>query len=653
MVLIYHLWPETLPGGYAGVDVFFVISGFLITGHLMRDATRTGKVALPQFWAKRARRLLPASLLVVIVSAIATLVWVPVTLWQDWFKQMGASVAYVLNWQLARDSVDYLASENNPSPVQHYWSLSVEEQFYIVWPLLIALGMWVARRQLGRMTVMAALIGGITMASFALSVYLTATNAAMAYFVTPTRVWEFGIGGLLALVSLTAPASIRAIVGWLGLVGIAVTALTFTAATPFPGYAALLPALSTAAVIWAGVTPQEWSLAHLARFRPVQYTGDISYSLYLWHWPLIVIVPYVVDRSLLTRDLWVLLAVSFLLAALTRRFVEEPGRKMSFFTLRQPRWTLMATAAAMTIALALPAGGFLVARQDMAADKAAVETVLQQSPACLGAGAMMVSACESSDLGESLYPNLASLKNDNGMGYQCYNPSPEDGHIQTCTYGSDRADAARIAVTGDSHAAMLVSALTSVADERNWSIDTFVGRGCTWADPGIPSEPDCANYRRALQSALEAGEYDMVVTTIRRREDTSQTDDAIFATARATAWSPLLDDGVPVVAVLDNPLVPEAMVDCVIEQPAAALEGTECVIPVAAAFGRDDTAVAAAVEEPRARLIDMTDIYCDDDSCPMVIGNTIVYRDRHHVTNTFVLTAAPFIADRIELEIAH
>ena len=145
LVVIFHLWPSRLPGGYAGVDVFFAISGFLITAHLVREVERTGTVALPAFWARRARRLLPASMLVLLVSAVGVLVWVPVTYWQQFLREAAAATTYVLNWLLTRDAVDYLAAENAASPVQHYWSLSVEEQFYLVWPLLIILAVSLAR----------------------------------------------------------------------------------------------------------------------------------------------------------------------------------------------------------------------------------------------------------------------------------------------------------------------------------------------------------------------------------------------------------------------------------------------------------------------------------------------------------------------------
>ena len=189
-VVVFHYWPGLITGGYVGVDVFFAISGFLITGHLVREVERTAKVSLPGFWARRARRILPAALLVLLFCAVATYFWVPLNLWEQFFGEIRASTLYVENWNLAAQAVDYLGAENRPSPVQHYWSLSVEEQFYIVWPVLILIAMTLARRgsELLRRRSIAAMLVLLTVASFIYSVIATANDPAAAFFITPTRV---------------------------------------------------------------------------------------------------------------------------------------------------------------------------------------------------------------------------------------------------------------------------------------------------------------------------------------------------------------------------------------------------------------------------------------------------------------------------------
>jgi peptidoglycan/LPS O-acetylase OafA/YrhL len=184
-VVIYHLWPTHLPGGFVGVDVFFAISGYLIIGHLLREVDANGRIRLVSFWARRARRLLPASLLVLVITGVATLVWVPSVLWKQFFSEIGSSALYVQNWLLAANSVDYLAATNSPSPVEHFWSLSVEEQFYIAWPIVIVLVLAIARlsrRLNGRHLIAAALIL-LTAASFVYAVHDVARHPAEAYFV--------------------------------------------------------------------------------------------------------------------------------------------------------------------------------------------------------------------------------------------------------------------------------------------------------------------------------------------------------------------------------------------------------------------------------------------------------------------------------------
>jgi peptidoglycan/LPS O-acetylase OafA/YrhL len=232
-VVLFHLWPSRLPGGYVGVDIFFVISGFLIVGQLIRTVERRGRVDLMDFWARRARRLLPASLLVLSVTGIATVLWVPTVMWRQWFQEIIASALYVQNWLLAYNSVDYLGSENNASPAQHFWSLSVEEQFYILWPIIIVLLLLVGRRlsTSRNLRIIRTALIVVTVVSFVVSVMAVATDPAPAYFTTQSRAWEFGVGGLLAYFARSTasrPAWLRASASWLGLLLIGMTLLVYS-----------------------------------------------------------------------------------------------------------------------------------------------------------------------------------------------------------------------------------------------------------------------------------------------------------------------------------------------------------------------------------------------------------------------------------------
>src|SRR5699024_10434153 len=256
LVLLFHLWPSHVSGGFVGVAVFFVVSGFLITGHLYRELSSTGTIALSKFWARRVMRLLPLAFTVLVFSVIAMLFFVPQTVWGMNVRQILGSLFYVENWVLAADSVDYMAAENEPSLVQHYWSLSIEEQFYIVLPLLLLgtylLTKFLRKNQQGtgintqKIFIWALL--GITVATFIFSVLYTNYNAAQAYFVTPTRFWDFSIGGLLAMLPAATkiPNQLQHLLGWAGTIAIVTAALAYDGNTAFPGYTALLPVIGAA-----------------------------------------------------------------------------------------------------------------------------------------------------------------------------------------------------------------------------------------------------------------------------------------------------------------------------------------------------------------------------------------------------------------------
>ena len=411
LVVVFHLWPWVLPGGYVGVDVFFVLSGFLITSHLARELVRTGSVGLTQFWARRIRRLLPAAFTVLLVSIAATVIWLPRSIWEQTYQEIGAAALYVLNWLLAANSVDYLAADNTPTIVQHFWSLAVEEQFYIVWPALILVAVAAARRISGRLrpeavdSVQASLaaaaiaLGIVAIGSFAYSVFETARSQPSAYFITPTRAWEFAAGGLLGLVPVSAhlrlsprlAIAIRGAASWLGLGAIIVAAFIFSDDSPFPGYIALLPVMGAVLVIWAGDVRHAWAPTAVAGFGPVQLVGDLSYSIYLWHWPLIILYP--VRRGFppsLPGGL-LIFGLSVALAWVTKVFVEDPVRTRTFWTASRRRSYGLA-GALMSVTLVIVIGATVRLDQERAAQLERLEAGLAGQLACFGAEALAAGA---------------------------------------------------------------------------------------------------------------------------------------------------------------------------------------------------------------------------------------------------------------------
>lgn len=640
-VVLFHVWPHALTGGYVGVDVFFVISGYLITGQLVRLRERR-TLRLGAFWAARARRLLPAALLVLLASTALTLLFAPQAMMTQYLRSIIGSTLYAENWVLAFDAVDYLAAENAPPIAQHYWSLSVEEQFYLIWPLLIiATTSALAVRRFGRRILVATLLV-VTVLSLALSVWTTFAIPSFAYFATPVRMWEFGFGALVALLpTLRIPSLVRSVIWVAGWTALIITAFAFGPGTPFPGYTALLPVAATAALIMIGPAAP-FGLARAQGWKPIQWVGDNSYGIYLWHWPLVVIAPAVLGGAL---DLWqnvILVALTCVLAALGKRYVEDPLRFGRLTTLR-PRTILFGTAAAMVVVVAaagIPAFAISAAAQNQTAQ---AQAEVADPAACRGANVLLRAECAPvrDDVVDSgaLIPGLAGLFDDTDGAFACY--TSDEGPIEPCHMGSDAPDAVRIALTGDSHAAMLVPALRDVAERENWSIDIYVGRGCVWsADP----DPACAQRQAALQSDLTGKGYDAILVTAWNQLDATDAERTARATQFAERWATAIDAGITVIPIIDNPGVPQASATCLTTTRSFSFD--TCAFP-AAEFLLPDP-IQAAAEELDVPAVDLRAAYCDDEGvCPMVSGSVVVYRDLHHITATFSHSLAPYLAEQI------
>lgn len=653
LVLLFHFWPHRIPGGYVGVDVFFVISGFLITAHLVRDVQTSGSVRLGTFWARRIRRLLPASLLVLVATAAAVFVWVPQLYWPQILREIAAATLYVENWQLAHDAVDYLAAENVQSPVQHYWSLSVEEQFYLVWPLLIVTAVVLARR-LGRADPVRAIrvtLAVLVLVSFAYSVYQTSANSAAAYFVTPTRAWEFGAGALLATLpgfGRSAGDRTRAAVSWLGLLLIGVAAFALSGGTPFPGYAAALPVVGTLCAIWAGAPDLRWSPSVGMRLAPVQRLGDWSYSVYLWHWPPIVIF------ALATGDVmrWpVKLAVIggvIVLAALTKRLVEDPVRFRAFAGGRRLWPQYAAAAVSMAMVMSVVVVGDRQLEQSNQATESRFEQLLAVGAPCLGADARFSAArCPEGPLGGEMFPEMSMLTKDTGSAYRCYDQQP-GAQLTSCRIGSQRPDATRVALVGDSHAAMLIPAIEGHLEARNWAVDTYVARGCIWARVDTADQADpCYARRHAMMQRLGSDpRYDLVIVSGRRNADRRTADGQIRRYLEA--WQPVLERGTSIVVVVDNPRLGEDDLGCLVDDAANGGDPARCAVDRKVGLGtRDALEEAARRTDGRVRAVDLTDLFCTETLCPLVIGNVIVYRDAHHITASYARTLGPHLVERI------
>ncbi|MES2172295.1 MAG: acyltransferase family protein [Actinomycetota bacterium] len=649
LVVLYHFWPGRLGGGYIGVDIFFVISGFLITGQLARELDRSGRISLPSFWAKRARRLLPASLLLLLFGVVVTLFILPLSSLVSSLKEIVASAFYVENWSLAAGSVDYLAS-HNATVAQHYWSLSVEEQFYIVWPLLLLGATWLAVKLFSkrRWIPMIGVVVLVTAASLVASLLYTHSNPSEAFFVTFTRGWEFGVGGILALLPRLRPRQVwlSNLLGFAGILIILVTAYRYNQDTQFPGTAAILPVAGAALVIVSERRARWVDAAGLLSLRPVRFIGDISYSVYLWHWPLIIIAPYIPGWGLDGINRVALLVASFVLGWLTKRFVEDPVRRWRFFTARKPRVTYAFVVAGMAV-IALAAGSvFAVQNPKYAAAASELRSISANPPACFGA--LSSDSCVNPSLVNKVIPDAGFGNADEPGHDNCFVQLNESG-VVACHFGSKAKDAPRVALIGDSHAYQYIEVMIALADKNGWALTTYLKGACPWnttpiGGPSVAFTDSCSAWLANLKTTLaKTPEYDAIV--VGALHDTpyitaSSDPEGEIASGFETAWTQA--KGAPIVAMVDNPDFLTDPNKCL--RLSAAKDCTEARSDVLPKLDPIRTAADAV----GAATVDLTGTYCGASTCFSVIGGANVYRDQDHLTVTWTMTLATIIGDTVQ-----
>ncbi|WP_194411470.1 acyltransferase family protein [Microbacterium cremeum] len=659
-VVLYHFWPGRVTGGYIGVDVFFVISGFLITSHLMRELTATGTVRLGQFWARRARRLLPASLLVLLFCAVVVMspYLMPTSALPNEIREILASTFYVENWYLALNSADYLNHAGDPTTVQHYWSLSLEEQFYVMWPLIMLLAAWVAVKWLrgNRRRAVIVTLAVVSAASLAFCIVFTITDPAPAYFVTFGRMWQFGVGAMVALIPLLRVRNAVGsfVLGWGGILVLVFVTFTYDGQTPFPGYNAILPTLGAAAIIAASNADRWWYPTRILSIRPAQFVGDISYSLYLWHWPLIIIAPSVPFWGLTIYHRLALLALCFVLAWLTKRFVEDPVRSWKVLTSRPARVTLWTSLAAMIVVALVAGTAWLVNAPLYSQGSRDIAQLQQDPPECFGAASVLDPSCADADFGGTILPAPGFAGIDRPTDEQCF-VQLTDSRPVSCEFGSDEPDAPRVALIGDSHAYQLLSTFQRMADQNGWHLVTWFKGACPWnttplATPGAFGAA-CTEWRDRVQSAIDDADLDAVFTAAIATTPYSSaghpsSHDAAVAGYQG-AWSTVLDRGIPVITVVDNPVWETDPNKCLRTRDAAECDALKADVLVA-----DDPLRDAASGVDGVTLLDFTDVFCRAEVCEPVVGGANVYRDQDHLTVTFADTLAPWYTEAVETALA-
>jgi peptidoglycan/LPS O-acetylase OafA/YrhL len=639
-VVLFHVWPHALPGGYVGVDVFFVISGFLITALLVRELEQTGAISFRDFYSRRLRRLMPASVAVLATVLVLTPFFLPAVMWKGTAIEAIASSLYVENWWLARIAVDYLGAEEAASPLQHFWSLSIEEQFYLVWPALIAGLAWVARRfRLSLIWTLRLVVMATVGVSLYFSVSLTATDPAKAYFVTQSRVWALALGAALALLPSRLPARFDVLVGVVGLACIVAACVMFSAETAFPGYAALLPTLGAVMVIAGGIGGVPAGAGRLLSIKPFRWLGDASYSIYLWHWPIVVFYLAESETSRIGPVAGTLLILATLSAAwFSKVHIEDRFRQHNRLGTSSGIWRM---GVLLLIPVMLGSALLLFVRSEEA-------EASRRASAFLGAQVLRMSNVPQES--EAYVPSLGALKADRAEAYTngCH-LGFEDVVPVPCRYG-DPEGGTKVFLVGDSHAVNWIPALEKVARERGWNATSFTKSSC----PVIPimvkraggPYKECLEWGERVRAAIRQERPDIVIFGQMYSAQAWAEEGAKRPSIRGALvdqWRDLMSTGARVVIIADTPRWRR-------QSPDACLSKDRwCSVPVKSVRVSDrDPLLAARKRERRVGVVDMTDVVCPEGRCPAVIGNVVVWRDRHHLTATFSRSAAEIFGEKLD-----
>ncbi|WP_286175238.1 acyltransferase family protein [Mycobacterium sp. DL99] len=658
-VVLFHAGVPGFGGGFIGVDVFFVVSGFLITGMLWREASGTGTVRMAQFYAGRARRLLPAAALVLVATSIAATLLLPPLQARSVLADAIASALYVGNYRFAAEGTDYLQAETAASPLQHYWSLGVEEQFYLLWPALILGTAWLLTRS-GRGTrsalPYACVLAVVAGASLAVSLSWTQTMPPWAFFSLPTRAWELAAGGLIALTAAhwrSLPPVCAALVGWGGLALILATCTQLGTATPYPGSAAVLPVMGTALVIGAGCAIPDLGVGRLLSKPVMRGIGRLSYSWYLWHWPVLLLAPALFGHGLGLAGRLAMMVMSLGLAILTLHLVENPARFAA--ALRGSSWRSLAVGATAT-GVAVCAGLALLAVRPVptGTGQAAVPVALvgpsrAAAPTLTPEQRIQAAVAASADLRavpSNLSPPLGNITKPEAFVNGCV-LSWQDVDIPDCASG-DTASATKVALIGDSHAGMWQPALETAAQQQRWRLETYAKVTCPpmklpILSPYLDREfTECKQWRADVLTRVAKERPALIVLDMVRRYGADfgfVSYDPTWLDGLTRLVSQLRGTGARVLVLGPVPDPHTTVPTCL----SAHMDDASACAPDRS-IAVNDTGIAAesaAVQAGGGQYARLDQYFCTDQRCPVIVGNTLVFRDDNHITAEYAQLLSP------------
>ncbi|UQN28113.1 acyltransferase family protein [Brachybacterium kimchii] len=691
LVAVYHIWFGRVSGG---VDVFLFISAFLLTGSFARRLESGRPLAVPRYWLKTFKRLLPPAVVTILGSLILAFTVLPPTIWATVQRQAWASALYIQNYVLAADSVDYYAHDAAAaSPLQHFWSMSIQGQIFLLWPLLFALGALLMRRvpvlRAHPRRLMAGMFSLVIVISLVWSIVSTASNQTFAYFDTAARLWEFALGSLLGLMlpridratgattsAATPPrfAAARAVIGWVGLAALLSCGALVDVQGMFPGWIAIWPLAAAGLVILAGRSGRAWGADAFLSLRPVAFLGSIAYALYLVHWPLLIgWLALTGQERAGALDGAGVLAVSLLVAWLLTRLVDTPIRRSAWLDAR-PRRALAAVAVSLVVVLVgsqavFPAVGersLTVAQgsQDADADAGASDGGGPAAPAVPNPGAQWTVDPMTDGFGATIpSPDVVTKPSEHTYAEDCQKELGLPDTV-TCRYtpAPDGDPDLTVALAGDSHAGQYTGAIQQIAKERNWAVYYIGHSGCTFTTD--PATNQCEDVNTSWETLIDGVDPDVLITMGTRTSFDGGSDTESDRENLDSALPLTTERGIPVLLLRDNPRWPkkeesgnrfDCSFDVLREGGDAAQADAECGDDMKNRMDAENPSAYRASDDPYApiRIADpATDVLCPKGRCSPIIGNVFVYRDSYHLTDAFSRTMDDWFEEQIDATLA-
>lgn len=630
LVAVYHIWFNRVSGG---VDVFFVISGFLITTSIISTINRTGEYRFWPYISKLMKRLLPSGFFILGVTLLLSIFFLPASILRKTIREVLASMFYYQNWQLAISSTDYLDASQMKSPVEHFWALSIQGQFYIIWFLVFTVILYFIKKYKGisAKSLINSILGFLFISSLAYSIYLTQVNQPWAYFITFTRVWEFALGGLLSvnLSAMRVNKFIATIIGWIGLIGLVLTGILFNVSEMFPGYIALWPMTCALFIVLSGTTETNFGVQRFLGASWMVKLGGISFGIYLWHWVLLEFYRYNIEENpgILVGILIIL--VSILLSFLMTRFIEKPIRESKNNAFSFKRIAIMGSANLLVIAYLV--GGAYLDQQNLEQ-----KVTDKNYPGALAAVNEHVIIPD-----EEPIPSYSNVFDDLPIAHiDGSNQGLKDSDLKIGEYGVTENYDATIALIGSSHSEHWLGAVLEATKDSNYRVLNMTRSGTRFST-GYADDDLKGIWNENVLEYLKNADVDLVIS-------------------QATAANTVIDEtqqqmidqlqfvkdayGIDILAVRDNPRYSFNVLESL---ETSQLENT--ITKMNQDNNQKDERFWSTFEKENNTLykIDLTDYFRVDDKFQPIIGNVIIYRDEKHLTNTYSKSFGPVFEKKI------